>query len=99
MTNLVNVLVSMFGPRNSAQNDILTYAKTEYKNPDRPSLGMVRQAVETFLGRRKDDVPGYSMKDIAGAAAVTDIGRSLVSRFEDDPFTYTLTVPNTNQSK
>ena len=74
-------------------------AKTEYKKPDRPSLGMVRQAVETFLGRRKDDVPGYSMKDIAGAAAVTDIGRSLVSRFEDDPFTYTLTVPNTNQSK
>ena len=74
-------------------------AKSEYKNPDRPSLGMVRQAVETFLGRREDDVPGYSMKDIAGAAAVTDIGRSLVSRFEDDPFTYTLTVPNTNQSK
>ena len=73
-------------------------AKSEYKNPDRPSLGMVRQAVETFLGRREDDVPGYSMKDIAGAAAVTDIGRSLVSRFEDDPFTYTLTVPNTNQS-
>jgi hypothetical protein len=68
-------------------------AKSEYKNPDRPSLGMVRQAVETFLGRREDDVPGYSMKDIAGAAAVTDVGRSLVSRFEDDPFTYTLTVP------
>ena len=32
MTSLVKVLVSMFGPRNSAQNDILTYAKTEYKN-------------------------------------------------------------------
>lgn len=32
MTSIVNVLVSMFGPRNSAQNDILTYAKTEYKN-------------------------------------------------------------------
>ena len=31
MARLVNVLVSMFGPRNSAQNDILTYAKTEYK--------------------------------------------------------------------
>ena len=32
MTRLVNVLVSMFGPSSSAQNDILTYAKTEYKN-------------------------------------------------------------------
>tara|TARA_Y100001937_G_scaffold119275_1_gene174735 strand:- start:670 stop:891 length:222 start_codon:yes stop_codon:yes gene_type:complete len=32
MTSVVKVLVSMFGPRNSAQNDILTYAKTEYKN-------------------------------------------------------------------
>ena len=32
MARLVNVLVSMFGPRNSAQNDILTFVKTEYRN-------------------------------------------------------------------
>ena len=32
MARLLDTLVSMFGPRNSAQSDILTYAKTEYKN-------------------------------------------------------------------
>lgn len=32
MTNLVNVLVSVFGRHNSAASDILTYVKTEYRN-------------------------------------------------------------------
>ena len=31
MAKSLDVLVSMFGPHNSAQDDILTYAKTEYK--------------------------------------------------------------------
>ena len=70
-------------------------AQTEYRSPDRPSLGYARQAAEAFLGRQPVlDIGGkkHSMKDIAGAAPVTNIGRSLVSRFEDDPFEYSLTV-------
>ena len=31
MAKLLDVLVSMFGTRSSAQHDMLTYAKTEYK--------------------------------------------------------------------
>lgn len=31
MAKLLDVLVSMFGTRNSAQQDMLTYAKTEFK--------------------------------------------------------------------
>ena len=71
----------------------------EYKYPDRPSLGFAREAAEAFLRRQRDAVPGHSLKDVAGASPAANIGRSLVSRFEDDPFSYTLTVPNTNQSK
>ncbi len=31
MARLLDTLVSMFGPRRSAEDDILTFVKTEYK--------------------------------------------------------------------
>ena len=31
MARMLDVLVSMFGTRNSAHHDMLTYAKTEYR--------------------------------------------------------------------
>jgi len=71
-------------------------AEAEYRYPDRPSLGYAREAAEAFLGRQPEMFgmlgQKYSMKDIAGAAPATNIGRSLVSRFEDVPFEYSLTV-------
>jgi len=71
-------------------------AEMEYREPDRPSLGFARTAAEAFLGRQRE-FPGmggqkHSMKDIAGASGITNIGRSLVSRFADEPFDYSLTV-------
>ena len=78
---------NFYGPRS---------AEMEYREPDRPSLGFARTAAEAFLGRQRE-IPGmggqkYSIKDIAGAAGITNIGRSLVSRFADEPFDYSLTV-------
>jgi hypothetical protein len=71
-------------------------AEEEYRRPDRPSLGYARQAAEAFLGRQPVVFGGlgqkYSMKDIAAASPLANIGRSVVSRFEDDPFKYNLTV-------
>ena len=32
MARLLDTLVSMFGRHNSAENDILTFVKTEYRN-------------------------------------------------------------------
>ncbi|MEL0119429.1 MAG: hypothetical protein VXB01_10870 [Opitutae bacterium] len=71
-------------------------AEEEYRRPDRPSLGYAREAAEAFLGRQPVILGAqgqkYSMKDIAGASPLANIGRSVVSRFEDDPFKYNLTV-------
>tara|TARA_R100000406_G_scaffold38772_1_gene25790 strand:- start:1334 stop:2275 length:942 start_codon:yes stop_codon:yes gene_type:complete len=71
-------------------------AEQEYRNPDRPSQMYAREAAEALLGRQREFVglggKKFSTKDITGAAPITNIGRSVVSRFEDDPFKYSLTV-------
>ena len=69
-------------------------AEEEYRSPDRPSQFYAREAAEALLGRQEDfvSIGGKSKKDITGAAPITNIGRSLVSRLPDEPFDYSLTV-------
>lgn len=71
-------------------------AEEEYRMSERPSQGFARAAAEALLGRQQEFVglggKKFSTKDITGAAPITNIGRSLVSRLPDEPFDYSLTV-------
>lgn len=47
MARMLDVLVSMFGTRSSAHHDMLTYAKTEYKNDWRFKYDQLMTQYET----------------------------------------------------
>ena len=47
MAKMLDALVSMFGRHNSAENDILTFVKTEYKNDWRFKYDQLMTQYET----------------------------------------------------